>query len=102
MSTEAQLLGDSLRRQVEKSQEYAARQGWELLQADQLRDVGLSAFSGANVSGGALGQFLQAIRDRKVEQGSFLIIESLDRLTRQDPWKAMGLFSEIINAGVTI
>ena len=102
MSTEVQLLGDSLRRQVEKSQEYAAREGWELLEEDQLKDIGISAFSGANVSGGALGLFLQAIRDRKIEPGSFLIIESLDRLSRQDPWKAMGLFSEIINSGVSI
>jgi DNA invertase Pin-like site-specific DNA recombinase len=102
MSTTVQLLGDSLRRQVEKSQEYAAREGWELLEDDQLKDIGISAFSGANVSGGALGLFLQAIRDRKIEPGSFLIIESLDRLSRQDPWKAMGLFGEIINSGVNI
>jgi DNA invertase Pin-like site-specific DNA recombinase len=31
-----------------------------------------------------------------------LIIESLDRLSRQDPWKAFGLFTEIINAGVDV
>jgi DNA invertase Pin-like site-specific DNA recombinase len=102
MSTEAQLRGDSLRRQVAQSQEYAASQGWELLAEDQLEDIGISAFSGANVSGGALGQFLQAIREGKVEPGSFLIIESLDRLSRQELWKSLGLFSEIINGEVKI
>jgi DNA invertase Pin-like site-specific DNA recombinase len=102
MSTDAQLRGDSLRRQVAHSQEYAASQGWELLEEHQLKDIGISAFSGANVSGGALGQFFQAIRDGKVELGSFLIIESLDRLSRQDLWKSLGLFTDIINAGVKI
>ena len=59
MSTEAQLRGDSLRRQVAQWQEYAASQGLELLEEDQLKDIGISAFSGANVSAGVLGQFLR-------------------------------------------
>ena len=102
MSTERQVLGDSLRRQVAQSQEYAASQRWELLEEDQLKDIGISAFSGANASGGALSQFLQAIRERRVEPGSYLIVESFDRLTRQEALKSLALFSEIINAGVNI
>jgi DNA invertase Pin-like site-specific DNA recombinase len=102
LSTEAQRLGDGVRRQLEQSQKYAALQGWELLDQDQLRDFGLSAFSGANIADGAIGRFLTAIRDGKVASGSVLIIESLDRLSRQDPWKAFGLFTEIINAGVDV
>ena len=102
MSTERQLLGDSLRRQRDMSRQYAASQGWELLEENQLQDVGISAFSGANASGGALSRFLKAIRERKVPTGSFLIVESFDRLTRQEALKSFGLFSEIINAGVNI
>ena len=83
MSTEAQLRGDSLRRQVAQSQEYATSHAWELLEEHQLKDIGISAFSGANVNFGALGQFLHAIRVGKVEPGSFFIIESLDRLSRK-------------------
>jgi DNA invertase Pin-like site-specific DNA recombinase len=102
MSTDMQLKGDSLRRQLDQSREYAASQEWELLEEDELRDVGISAFSGANVSGGALGRFLEAVRVGKVEPGSFLIVESLDRLSRQEALKSFGLFSDIINAGVNI
>jgi DNA invertase Pin-like site-specific DNA recombinase len=102
MSTDAQLKGDSLRRQLEQSREHAASQGWELAEEDQLRDIGISAFSGANVSGGALGLFLEAIRNQKVEEGSFLIIESLDRLSRQEVLKSLGLFIEILGARVNI
>jgi DNA invertase Pin-like site-specific DNA recombinase len=102
MSTDVQLKGDSLRRQLEQSREYAAQQGWDLLEEDQLRDIGVSAFSGANVSGGALGQFLEAVRNRRVEPGSFLIVESLDRLSRQEVLKSLGVFIEIVNSGVNI
>jgi len=84
MSTDAQLKGDSLRRQLQQSLDYAARQGWELAEQDQLRDIGISAFSGANVCGGALGQFLEAIRDRKVQEGSFLIMNrSIDSVAKR-------------------
>jgi DNA invertase Pin-like site-specific DNA recombinase len=102
MSTDAQLKGDSLRRQLEQSRDYAAQQGWDLLEGDQLRDIGISAFKGDNVRGGALGLFLAAVRDRRVEPGSVLIIESLDRLSRQEVLKSLGVFIEILNAGVSI
>jgi DNA invertase Pin-like site-specific DNA recombinase len=102
MSTDVQLKGDSLRRQLEQSRDYATKQGWDLLEEDQLRDIGVSAYQGANVAGGALGRFLQAIREKKVDAGSFLIIESLDRLSRQVVLKSLGIFTEILNAGVGI
>jgi DNA invertase Pin-like site-specific DNA recombinase len=102
MSTDVQLKGDSLRRQLDQSREYAAQRGWDLLEEDELRDIGVSAFSGANVSGGALGRFLEAVRNRRVEPGSFLILESLDRLSRQEVLKSLGVFIEILNAGVNV
>ncbi len=102
MSTQAQLQGDSLRRQDDPSHAYASRMGWELLEEDQLRDIGVSAFKGANATGGALGRFLQAIQNGKVEPGSILLIELLDRLSRQELSKGLTLFLQIINAGVRI
>jgi DNA invertase Pin-like site-specific DNA recombinase len=102
MSTEIQLKGDSLRRQLEASQKYADEHGLELVEKDRLSDIGISAFKGANVTDGALGQFLTAVRDGKVEAGSFLLVESLDRLSRQQPLEALGIFTQIINAGIRI
>jgi DNA invertase Pin-like site-specific DNA recombinase len=102
MSTDVQLKGDSLRRQLESSKKYADAHGLELIETDQLQDIGISAFHGAHVIDGALGQFLTAVRDRKVVPGSFLIVESLDRLSRQQPFEAFGIFQQIINSGVNI
>jgi DNA invertase Pin-like site-specific DNA recombinase len=81
MSTDAQLKGDSHRRQLETSDKYIADNGLELI--ERLSDLGVSAFRGANVEYGALGRFLQAVREGKVEVGSYLIVEALDRISRQ-------------------
>lgn len=51
---------------------------------------------------GALGQFLEAVEDGVVAAGSFLLVENLDRLTRDQIVPAQMLFLQIINAGITI
>jgi DNA invertase Pin-like site-specific DNA recombinase len=101
-STPEQMLGDSYRRQTQLALDYAARHGLELDTQLTLKDLGVSAFRGKNARTGALGAFLQAIDADMVPQGSMLLVESLDRVTRQDPWDALPLFQQIINAGVTI
>ncbi len=102
MSTDLQLRGDSLRRQLDASRSYAAENGFELIDDDRLQDIGISAFKGANVEGGALGRFLEAVKAEKVPRGSYLLVESLDRLSRQALRKSLTLFLNIINAGINI
>jgi DNA invertase Pin-like site-specific DNA recombinase len=102
MSTELQLKGDSRRRQIEASQSYAEEHGLELADKDQLEDIGISAFKGANVREGALGQFLEAIKRGSVEPGSYLLIESLDRLSREQILDAALLFLGIVHAGIVL
>ncbi len=102
MSTERQIKGDSLRRQLEASEKYAADNGLTIDTTLKLQDIGLSGFSGANIEKGTLGKFLGAIRSGKVERGSTLIIESLDRLSRQKPIDQLPIFLEILKAGITI
>ena len=53
-STPEQSKGDSLRRQEEDAIEYAAEHGLELDTTLNLRDQGLSAFTGENVTAAAL------------------------------------------------
>ena len=45
MSTDIQLKGDSLRRQLDASLAYASVNGLDLVEAETLRDLGVSAFS---------------------------------------------------------
>lgn len=102
MSTETQLKGDSLRRQVEKSAQFARENGLELDTTFSLRDIGYSAFDGSNVEKGQLGKFLTAVRLGKIEKGSTLIVESLDRLTRQRVRPALKILLDLLDNGISI
>lgn len=96
-----QARGDSLRRQKDLAEAYAKEHGLELdrtLKADE----GLSAYSGANLKRGHLGQFMENVRGGKVPKGSILLVESLDRLSREDILEALPLFMEIIKMGVKV
>lgn len=102
MSTDIQLKGDSRRRQLEASESFANDNGLELVRDFKLEDIGVSAFKGDNVASGALGQFLQAVKDGKIEPGSYLLVESLDRLSRQAVLASLGIFTQILGAGINI
>lgn len=102
MSTDLQLKGDSRRRQLAASQAYAEAEGLELADDSQLEDIGISAFKGANVRDGALGQFLEAVKAGSVERGSYLLVESLDRLSRETILPAHTLFLSIVQAGINL
>ncbi len=102
MSTEAQLQGDSLRRQLELTSTYANEKGFELIDGDDLRDIGLSAYDGTNTGKGKLGEFLKGIREGTVDKNCVLLVENLDRLSRQNPMRAFAQFTEIIEYGIEI
>jgi DNA invertase Pin-like site-specific DNA recombinase len=102
MSTDLQLKGDSRRRQLEASKAYAEAEGLELADDAQLEDIGISAFKGANVKEGALGQFLAAVKAGTVDRGSYLLVESLDRLSREEILPAHTLFLSIVQAGINL
>lgn len=99
-STPQQVKGDSLRRQLSKSEKFAAKHGLTL--DTSLRDMGLSAFKGAHRIKGALASFLAKIESGEIERGSYLIVENLDRLSREQVLEALTLFLSIINAGVVV
>jgi DNA invertase Pin-like site-specific DNA recombinase len=67
-----------------------------------LKDEGLSAYHQKHVKKGALGVFLRAVEDGKVEPGSVLVVEGLDRLSRAEPILAQGQLSAIIGAGIRV
>ena len=100
MSTPEQMKGDSFRRQRTASEAYARENGLEL--TDIIRDDGVSAFKGKNAEFGALSYFLELAESGAVETGSYLIVESLDRLTRQNVLEAMTLLGKIIGLGINV
>jgi len=101
-STPEQAKGDSLRRQLERSKKYADDHGLVLDTSLDLLDQGLSGFNGENLQKGALGVFIRAVESGIVPSGSVLIVESLDRLSRETLLAQMTLLGTFINAGITI
>jgi len=100
-STKRQAKGDSLRRQLEKSRRYAAENDLDL-QEKTFEDLGVSAFDRSNVTRGALAAFIQAVEAGNIDRGSYLLVESLDRLSRSDVLDAMGLLSRLVKLGIRV
>lgn len=102
-STKEQAKGHSLKRQTEMREAYLAKRPDLTLDTSlTLEDMGVSAFKGANADEGNLGTFIRAIEAGIVPKGSFLLIESLDRLSRAKVNIALNLFLSIVNQGITI
>ncbi len=101
-STPQQALGDSLRRQTEKAERYAIEHGLTLDTDLKMTDAGVSAFRGKNATTGALGGFLRAVENNHVPPGSYLLIENIDRLSRDHVLEAQTIFSQLILSGIII
>ena len=101
-STPEQIKGDSLRRQTMLSEKYALEHNLDLDITLNLKDLGVSAYDRSNITKGALGVFLKLIQDGKIAPGSFLLVESLDRLSRAQILDALEVFISILNAEISI
>ncbi|WP_372870910.1 recombinase family protein [Shewanella sp.] len=99
-STPRQVQGDSYRRQIALARAYAIEHGLEL-EEDVVADIGVSAFRGANREA-ALGQFLEMVKSGLIAKGSYLLVESHDRLSREQVETALAKFLELINSGVVV
>ena len=101
-SSVTQSEGASLERQVEKCVNYAKAHSLILDETNVYRDLGKSAFTGDHVSTGELGEILSKINQGTFPQGTTLLVESLDRLSRQSPIDAFTQFQVILNAGIIV
>lgn len=101
-SSVEQKKGDSFRRQREQSSLWADARGIMLDESLDISDLGTSAYRGKNSTDGGLGAFIAAIDDGRVPAGSFLLVENLDRLSRQPPLAALHLLQSIVERGITV
>jgi DNA invertase Pin-like site-specific DNA recombinase len=99
-SSAEQIKGDSTRRQLDMSERYAAERGWEIDKS--MSDKGVSAFRGSNATSGALSTLLQLVKDGKIPRGSVLLVESLDRLSRNEISEALELFLGLVRSGIRL
>jgi DNA invertase Pin-like site-specific DNA recombinase len=93
--------GDSERRQGDWFAEVCKREGWQIDRSFPLEDKGKSAYHGEHLKAN-LGRFLEAVNAGRVPRGSVLLVEELDRLSRQERKKALPLVMGLLSAGIDI
>jgi DNA invertase Pin-like site-specific DNA recombinase len=100
-SSKKQEQGDSVRRQVQAARAYAVQHNLTLDERSY-DDLNTSAFKGKNLEDGALGAFLKAVDEKIIPQGSYLLVESLDRVSRENVMDALDTFNSIIRRGIVL
>jgi DNA invertase Pin-like site-specific DNA recombinase len=100
-SSAAQSEGDSLRRQLKAALDWADRHPGVILDTTT-RDLGVSAFKGDHRVKGALASFLERVKAGKIPRGSFFLIESFDRLSRENETVAINLLTGITLSGIKV
>jgi DNA invertase Pin-like site-specific DNA recombinase len=101
-SSGQQAEGHSRERQIAAAARWAKLNGLELDTDLTFEDLGVSAFRGANADVGALGAFVRAAESGLVPAGSFLLVENLDRLSRQSALVAAAKLQEICSYDVAV
>ena len=104
-SSRAQADGDSFRRQNGPLIAFCEKHGLKLdtsLHESDVRRLGVSAFKGDHIRKGPLGKFIRLVDAGKVERGSWLLVEDIDRYTREIHDKAYDYSLHLMRAGITI
>jgi DNA invertase Pin-like site-specific DNA recombinase len=97
--------GHSLARQKDAREAWLARHPEVRLDTSlRLVDRGVSGYRGDHrkKSRHALAGFFDLVQRGRIPAGSFLIVESLDRLTRENPVDAIPVVLDLVRAGIRI
>ena len=104
-SSPEQAKGDSYRRQREAAEAYCQSNGLQLVGSKDYLffDKGRSAYSGKHLDDtGELARFLSFVDNGTISRGSYLIVESLDRLSRERVKDALPRFLDLLNKGINV
>lgn len=104
-SSPEQAKGDSYRRQKKAAEDYCRLHDLELATSREYTflDKGRSAYSGRHLDDeGQLRRFLDLVENGTIERGSYLLVESLDRLSREKVSTALPRFMDLLNSGVRV
>lgn len=98
-SSDRQSTGTTQERQAALAYQVADEFGLELV---EVLDAGVSAYRGRNAQEGSLRNFIDAVKAGVIPSDSMLVVENLDRLSREAITDALRLFMELLSLGLTI
>src|SRR6218665_2068906 len=99
-STPKQERGASRDRQLELCQQFCEQRGWPV--DEVIEDLGRSAWTGAHLSGGELGRFADRVRGGGMGADTVLVVEKLDRLSRQETRTTLRWMEDLCAVGLAI
>jgi DNA invertase Pin-like site-specific DNA recombinase len=92
--------GDSIDRQTSPLEAFEARFNVKI---DEIyTDEGVSSYSGDNIKKGRFSEILEKIDNEEIKKGDFLVIESIDRISRQALNKTAKILQDILEKGIKI
>jgi DNA invertase Pin-like site-specific DNA recombinase len=104
-SSAKQSAGDSYARQVKAAKAFCDENDLELADPREYLffDAGRSAFKGKHLDDtGELARFLSFVEDGTIPPGSYLVVESLDRLSRERVRDALPRFLDLLAKGINV
>ena len=104
-SSARQSAGDSYARQVRAAKAFCDENGLEMAAPREYLffDAGRSAFKGKHLDDtGELARFLSFVEDGTIPPGSYLVVESLDRLSREKVRDALPRFLDLLAKGINV
>lgn len=99
-SSTIQSSGDSVDRQISPLKAFESETGVSVVET--IIDEGVSSFRGDNANKGKFKEVMARIERGVIRRGDYLVVESIDRITRQRVLDGVELLQSILTAGVRI
>lgn len=99
-SSKKQERGTSRERQLDDCLRHCDRMGWTVVEI--IEDLGTSAWRGDHLVSGNLGRFAQRARNGEFEDGTVLVVEKLDRLSRLEVRPTQRWMEDMTDLGIGI
>lgn len=99
-SSAVQGKGDSVERQTSPLEAFERRFNVKI--EEIFTDEGVSSYSGDNIKKGRFSEILEKIENEEIKKGDFLVIESIDRISRQALNKTAKILQDILEKGIKI
>lgn len=99
-SSLAQASGGSVDRQITPLKDFTEQTGVEIKEV--IIDEGVSSYKGKNVNKGRFKEVLERIESGAIKKGDYIVVESIDRITRQRVLDGVELLQGILRKGIRI
>lgn len=92
--------GDSVERQTAPLRDFEEKFNTEITEI--IKDEGVSSFRGDNIKTGKFKGIIKKIEIGEIIDGDYLVIESIDRISRQELNKTASILQGILDKGISI